>query len=604
MLKYLSKFLYITAERKSRLLFLLCLFLTTGILDAVGIGLIGPFIALANEPQTIRQNTLLNWAYIQSGLSSEAIFISLLGLCILGVFYLKSFSFFWVQKYIYKFSYSLQASLRLRLLRSYLTVPYTFHLSRSSPGLIQNILEETSNFCQAVAIPLLNSISNAIVILIIFLLLAKTNALATLAVLVIPLLAFFPYYHFRQKIEYWGREGSKASAEMVRVVNHSLGGIKETRVIGCEAFFEQQMEQQVERQANASYQFSTFKLLPRIMIEVLVITFLVVLTSIFLFSQSSQNFISVLGIFAMASIRLMPSINYFTSIFGVLRYSSYTVDKLYFDLKELEEQRAEKHLLSVVEAGVDRPRQLKQYCDDQVVSFTKDITIQNLSYRYPDTPEPALRSISLKIKKGQSIGLIGKSGAGKTTLVDVILGLLKPESGDILVDGASIYSNLRAWQNLLGYIPQSIFLAEDTIERNIAFGVPDELIDSKKMEEAIQAAQLTELVKSLPDGIKTSIGERGVRLSGGQRQRIGIARVLYHGREILVLDEATAALDNETESLVSEAIQSLSGRQTLIIIAHRLTTIEKCDCIYVVDKGRIVRSGSYKEVVPVAPNNR
>jgi ABC-type multidrug transport system fused ATPase/permease subunit len=602
MLKYFSKLLYIVAERRSRLLFLLCLFLTTGILDAVGIGLIGPFIALASEPKTIYQNSWLNWVYIRSGLSSEAAFISLLGLFILTIFYIKSFSFFLVQKYIYKFSYGMQASLRSRLLHSYLTVPYTFHLNRSSPGLIQNILEETSNFCQAVAIPLLNSISNAIVILIIFLLLTKTNALATLAILVIPLFAFFPYYHFRGKIEYWGREGSKASAEMVRVVNHSLGGIKETRVIGCEPFFEQQMEQQVQRQANAAYQFGTFKLLPRIMIEVLLITFLVVLTSIFLFSQSGQNFISVLGIFAMASIRLMPSINYFTSIFGVLRYSSYTVDKLYFDLKELEGQRVEKYLPPAVEVDVDKSHPLKQPYDNQVVSFTRDIMIQNLSYRYPDTPEPALRNISLAIKKGQSIGLIGKSGAGKTTLVDVILGLLRPESGDILVDGVSIYSNLRAWQNLLGYIPQSIFLAEDTIERNIAFGVPDELIDSKKMEEAIQAAQLTELVESLPDGIKTSIGERGVRLSGGQRQRIGIARVLYHGREILVLDEATAALDNETESLVSEAIQSLSGRKTLIIIAHRLTTIEKCNCIYVVDKGRIVRSGSYKEVVPVSPS--
>ncbi|MEM7591327.1 MAG: ATP-binding cassette domain-containing protein, partial [Cyanobacteria bacterium P01_A01_bin.83] len=196
-----------------------------------------------------------------------------------------------------------------------------------------------------------------------------------------------------------------------------------------------------------------------------------------------------------------------------------------------------------------------------------------------------------------SIALIGKSGAGKTTLVDVILGLLQPNSGDIRVDGQSIYNNLRSWQNLIGYIPQSIFLIDDTIERNVAFGVPDHMIDRTRVEKAIRTAQLEELVEQMPQGIKTMVGERGLRLSGGQRQRIGIARALYHEREILVLDEATSALDNETEKLVSEAISSLAGTKTLIIIAHRLTTVENCDRIYMMEKGRIVKSGSYQEVV-------
>jgi ATP-binding cassette, subfamily B, bacterial PglK len=195
------------------------------------------------------------------------------------------------------------------------------------------------------------------------------------------------------------------------------------------------------------------------------------------------------------------------------------------------------------------------------------------------------------------IALIGKSGAGKTTLVDVILGLLQPEKGDILADGESIYQNIRSWQDLVGYIPQSIFLVDDTVERNIAFGVPNSKIDSAKLERVIKVAQLGELVEQLPNGIKTQVGERGIRLSGGQRQRIGIARALYHEREILVLDEATAALDNETESLISEAINSLAGQKTLIIIAHRLSTVKNCDRIYLLEKGRIVNSGTYQEVV-------
>jgi ABC-type bacteriocin/lantibiotic exporter with double-glycine peptidase domain len=229
--------------------------------------------------------------------------------------------------------------------------------------------------------------------------------------------------------------------------------------------------------------------------------------------------------------------------------------------------------------------------------FLNQIVLDKITYRYPNTTLEALKNLSLTIKKGESVALIGKSGAGKTTLVDVILGLLIPEGGDIVVDGRSVYEDLRSWQNIIGYIPQSIFLTEDSLERNIAFGVPDHLIDHEKLRYAVQAAQLSEVVKDLPEGLNTLVGERGMRLSGGQRQRVGIARALYHEREILVLDEATAALDNETENLVTESIKSLGGTKTIIIIAHRLTTVEHCDCIYVLDKGQILDSGSYQDVV-------
>ena len=229
--------------------------------------------------------------------------------------------------------------------------------------------------------------------------------------------------------------------------------------------------------------------------------------------------------------------------------------------------------------------------------FRDKIELQQISYQYPQAEENALDCLDLKINKGESIALIGKSGAGKTTLVDVILGLLIPQHGDIKVDNQSIYSDISVWQNLIGYIPQSIFLLDDSIEKNIAFGTPEHLIDRPKLQQAIKAAQLEELIERLPQGTKTIVGERGVLLSGGQRQRIGIARALYHEREILVLDEATAALDNETESLVTEAIKSLANSKTMIIIAHRLTTVEHCDRIYELERGRIVRSGSYQEVV-------
>ena len=229
--------------------------------------------------------------------------------------------------------------------------------------------------------------------------------------------------------------------------------------------------------------------------------------------------------------------------------------------------------------------------------FGHEIVLDDVSYQYPETASHSIKDVSLTIKKGESIAFVGKSGAGKTTLVDVILGLLTPQKGDIRVDNLSIYKNLEGWQRIIGYIPQSIFLIDDTIERNIAFGVPDELIDKQRIYEAIRSAHLEEVVQKLPEGIKTKVGERGVLLSGGQRQRIGIARALYHECEILVLDEATAALDNETERLVTEAIKSLGGNKTVITIAHRLSTIEHCDCIYQLEQGKIIKTGNYKEVI-------
>jgi ABC-type multidrug transport system fused ATPase/permease subunit len=315
-------------------------------------------------------------------------------------------------------------------------------------------------------------------------------------------------------------------------------------------------------------------------------------------NQNPQNIIPVISIFAVASIRLMPSASQLISTFGMLRNSEYTLNKLYYDLKELELEPQEKKKGLEISHGLSLSRLLNfQPHKSQAMAFIDKITIDRVSYRYSNNSNVVLKDICLTLRKGQSIAFIGKSGAGKTTLVDILLGLLTPERGDIRVDGISIYNDLRLWQNLIGYIPQSIFLIDDTIERNIAFGVPDHLIDAQKLEKAIQAAQLVELVEQLSDGVKTSVGERGVRLSGGQRQRIGIARALYHEREILVLDEATSALDTETENLVSEALKSLSSTKTMIIIAHRLTTVEHCDCIYLLDKGEIVKSGSYQEVV-------
>jgi ABC-type multidrug transport system fused ATPase/permease subunit len=597
MIQYLSKILYILVGKKHSLFILLAFMVLTSLLDTIGIGLIGPFIGLASAPSSIEKNSRLSWFYTQSGLESYGQFIALFGFIILIIFYIKSFLNFHVQKYIFRFSCNQRGKLSVKLLHAYLTLPYTFHLKRNTAILIQNIVSETNVFCSRILLPTLSSIAYIIIIVFLALLLIKTDFAASFAVLGILLIPFLLYHRYKDRLAYWGKETSKSQIEMIRIINHSLGGLKETRVIGCESYFENQIGKQTQRLEAAVNEYQTFNLLPRIVIEAFLITFLVGFTSLFLISnRSAQSLTAVLGVFAVASIRLIPSVSQLVNSVSGIRNSSHSLNKLYFDLKELEKFDIHKIPSNLNSSGA-RQSIDSEGCSTQSMSFIEQLDLTSITYCYPKESDPALKNISLTIKKGQAIGLIGKSGAGKTTLVDVLIGLLTPESGDIKVDGVSIYNDLRSWQNLIGYIPQSIFLIDDTIEKNIAFGVVDDQIDQERLSRALEAAQLQELVEQMPENIKTLVGERGVRLSGGQRQRVGIARALYHEREILILDEATAALDNETEMLVNEAIKSLSGTKTLIIIAHRLTTVEHCDHIYLLDKGCVQDSGSYREVV-------
>ncbi|MDY7022117.1 MAG: ABC transporter ATP-binding protein, partial [Cyanobacteriota bacterium] len=447
------------------------------------------------------------------------------------------------------------------------------------------LLTSVSNFFTLVAISILLCISSPI-------------AVVSLIFIVSPLAILVNI--FRGKITLWGKEIYEANQGMIRSVNHGLGGFKETRVIGCGSYFVEDCYTQAERVANASVGFYGFKLSPRFIVEVMLVIFLVGFTSLSLFlNKNMDELTSTLSIFALASIRLIPAFSNLTSGVTVLKNSSYALSQLYNDLKELENIENEKNKeIEVRSQWAKTPNATTGVkTTTPTMEFKHKVVLDQITYSYPNADELALDKISFTLEKGKSIALIGKSGAGKTTLVDLILGLLIPQSGDLQVDGKSIYQDLRAWQNIIGYIPQSIFLIDDTIERNIAFGVPDHLIDTQQLEKAIESAQLKDVIESLPEGLKTPVGERGVRLSGGQRQRVGIARALYHERDILVLDEATSALDNETESLVTQSIQSLSGNKTLIIIAHRLTTVQHCDCIYKMEKGRIVQSGKYREVV-------
>ncbi len=592
MRQYLSKFLYILKEQHKTLLFMLLLFIFVSFLEVIGTGLVGPFIALATNPETIAQNSLLNSIYQGLNMGSQTQFLIVIGCSIVAIFFLKAFLSFNSQKIIFEFGFRQRGEIASRLMRGYLGAPYTFHLGRNSASLIQNIINETDHFSNGVMMPLLTSISNGIVTLALVSLLVKTNAMAMVIIGGIVVISYGLLQSSKHRIAKWGKDCSDALTEMIQSINHGMGGFKETKIIGCESYFEDKLGAQIERYSVGASLALSLGNLPRYAIEAFLIAFLIGFTFFYISINqgNAQGLSSVLGIFALASIRLLPAVGNLLSAINGIRYHACSVDKIYLDLKELEAVNTHPEPQSIAAISGEHPSKL-------VFPFRDRIILDNISYSYPHAEITSLDRVSLVIEKGESIGLIGKSGAGKTTLVDTILGLLTPQSGDITIDGTSIYTNLRAWQNSIGYVPQSIFLIDDTLEKNIAFGVSDRDIDPHRLEKAIAAAQLEELVEQLPNGLHTMLGERGVLLSGGQRQRVGIARALYHERDILVFDEATAALDTETESSVTESIKALSGIKTIIIIAHRFSTLVHCDRIYQLERGSLVKSGSYNEVI-------
>jgi ATP-binding cassette, subfamily B, bacterial PglK len=586
---FLQKLLFVLRGKRKQLILMLFLFLLLSCLEVISIGMVGPFIAVATNPNLFRESQWVNAISQFLNINHPNHFLIFAGIALVAVFYGKALLAFTMQKSIFEFGFYLRRDLSVRLMQAYLSAPYTFHLASNSAVLINNTMTETQNFCTNLVMALLTSISNACIAAALVLLLMRTDIFATALISTLLLIAFLLFNQLKSRLYLWGKNASDANADMIRVINHGLGGIKETRVIGCESYFLGQLKEKATDYAANVSSILGYNNLPRFMIEALLMTFLVGFTSLFvLLNQESQkDLVSILGIFALSSIRLMPaSANIFSSL-GTIRSSMPHLDRIYLDLLQLE--------------GDKRRAKSSKNIERSSIHLSSQIVLKNLSYRYPGAPRNSLNNITLTLQKGQSIGLIGKSGAGKTTLIDVLLGLLEPQAGDIQVDGEGIYATdrLRAWQNSLGYVPQSIFLIDDTIERNIAFGVPDELIDQQKLTQAIQVAQLSELMEQLPRGIKTEVGERGIMLSGGQRQRLGIARAIYHEREVLVFDEATAALDHETENHLTESIRNLSHNQdkTMIIVAHRLSTLQHCNSIYVMDEGRIIKQGSYEDVI-------
>ncbi|MFN4194267.1 MAG: ABC transporter ATP-binding protein, partial [Thermosynechococcus sp.] len=394
---------------------------------------------------------------------------------------------------------------------------------------------------------------------------------------------------FRNRLKQAGLQRVQYAQKVVQSINEALGGIKETKILGREQVFLDTYSENLLRDKRASLFQQIASQLPRSYFETIgVILLILILIFSLLQRGTTAQILPLVSLFAAAAFRLLPSANRLMANLGNIIFATASVDVLYHDL---------------LEARTLESRQLPAVVGENDI-FRDRLELIDVHYTYPNAPRPALCGVSLTIKQGEMVGLVGASGAGKTTLVDLILGLLEPCQGDIQVDGESIYTNLAKWQRQIGYIPQTIYLSDDTLRRNIAFGLPEAQIDEAALWRAVEAAQLAEFVAGLPAGLNTVVGERGVRLSGGQRQRVGIARALYHNPSVLIMDEATAALDNQTEAGVMDAIQALSGEKTIIMIAHRLSTVMECDRLYFMADGQVVAAGSYQELLQTSPDFR
>ncbi|WP_251549852.1 ABC transporter ATP-binding protein [Neobacillus muris] len=565
---------------KKKLILIFAMMIVAALFETIGIGLIIPIVGILTNPKIIHEQPVLSFIYRMFNFPSTSIFIVFSVIFLLLVFVLKNLYLFFYNFVQMKVNLNQKVKLSSRLFKEYLTKPFTFHIQRNSAQLLRNVNNEVSRVFNGLVIAGFQLFTELLAITFILVLLLTQAPLATMTATILlggSVLLFFKF--FRKKINYLGKEQQKVSSEMIKWVNQGLGASKEVIVSGKEDFFIKAYTRQSQISANNSRYMSMLDLLPRLFIETLMVTVVLVTMLIIVFEGlNTTQLVSTMALFAMAAFRLMPSINRVIGLITTIRYSKPALVVVYEDLFENKGTALYKGNTRLGAKLLDTNRRV----------FTDSIKLQGVSFRYPNQREYSVADVSLTIPIGQSVAIIGESGAGKTTLVDIILGLFQPENGCVLVDGKNLFEQKAMWQRKIGYIPQTIYLSDDTIRSNVAFGIEEGKIDDDEVWRALEQAQLKDFVESLPDLLETKVGERGVRLSGGQRQRIGIARALYHNPEILFMDEATSALDNETEKEIMKAIDGLRGEKTMIIIAHRLSTIENCDIVFKLNKGRLV----------------
>ncbi len=577
MLKILKKINKIMDGRQKRQMFGLVIMMIIGAtLELASVGIMIPVVEVILSPEAISESKWASILYeILHAPSTKVFSLEMLGLMMLA-FALKNIFLFIQQKSLFHFTFTNQYITSEKLMRNYISRNYEFYLNAETGVLQRSITADVANM-YALILAVLQIATECItsVILVAFLFLQDPVMTITVAVLLLATVLLIKSV-IKPIMRRTGKENQDFGAAVYQKIAQAIGGIKEIKVAGREEYFVNEYRMQGKGYAKAMERYQLFSTTPKLLIETVCIigmsAYLMVLVGR---GAEVENMIPMLTAFGVAAVRLLPAASRINNQLTGMNFN----EPFFFNVTDN----------LVTETDAQHTDMSYALVAKEKLPVQKEILLTGITYHYPNSEKYIFRDAEMRIPVGASVGIVGESGAGKTTVVDILLGLLAPEKGSILADGVDTKEHYREWLLNIGYIPQMIFLLDSDIRHNVAFGVPEEEIDDARVLECLKEAQLTEFVESQPEGIFSTIGERGIRISGGQRQRIGIARALYHDPEVLILDEATSALDNDTEKAIMDSINHFMGRKTLIIIAHRLQTIEKCDMVYRVENGKILQ---------------
>ncbi|MBP3813066.1 MAG: ABC transporter ATP-binding protein [Butyrivibrio sp.] len=567
-------------KQKSQMVGIVVLMLIGGVLESLGIAMIAPVMQVVIDPEKVEESHILSAIYNLFNLTSTTQLAAIIMVSIILVFIIKNVFLYFMNVVQLRFVYTNQFATSRRMMINFMQRPYEYYLNADTTVIQRNITSDVNNL-YALILSCLQLTSEIIVFVCLVAILLSQDArmtltIATLLVIVLLVIKFV----IKPVMVKAGKDNQDYYSGLYKWIYESVTGIKEIKVAAKENYFINGYADCGAGYVNAVQKYNLYNSTPRLLIETIAIAGMIGYM-LFVMAQGTSltSLLPQLTVLAAAAARLLPSAN---------RINNYLTSIAYFEpfLDNVSENLQDEIHDESISYNSDDYRTKAQI---EKLPVHKSINLEGITYKYPNTDKYILDGADMEIPVGKSVGIVGTSGAGKTTIVDVLLGLLEPEKGRILADGVDVKTNYKGWLKNVGYIPQTIFMTDSTIRKNVAFGVPEEEIDDAKVWQALSEAALDSFVKELPEGLDTEIGERGIRLSGGQRQRIGIARALFEDPEVLVLDEATSALDNDTEAAIMDSINRLHGKKTLVIIAHRLQTIEKCDMIYGIKDGKAVR---------------
>ena len=563
---FLKIFSIFTPKELRYCAFLVVVMMVGAVLEAVGIGAILPLISLMGQPDFLAQHAEIADYAAKVGITTHTKLIIGLSLFLILLYILKNLYLVWQLHLQINFAVLNQIQFSKEIMASYLAKPYLFHLNHNTAVLLRNVNSGGVIIFSNILVPVFQLLTEIITALTIWGMLVLADPFTAIVVAgVMGGLIYSLLRSFRRRIGETGQIQNVYAAAYVQAVNQGLGAVKETKVMRKEQFFLQEFIQNYEKYGLANGQFMFLNQLPRIIIETLIVcALLFLIIEKMTMGYTPMEIVPLLGVLALAAFRLMPSANRIVTLSNGIKFQLPLFEELYRELIAIKSRKYHQRKLKMADLPPSLP-------------FANVIRVEHLGFYYPGTSEDVLTDVSFSIPKGSFVGIVGPSGAGKTTFVDILLGLFVPTRGRITVDGVDIRHELRAWQANIAYVPQSIYLIDATIRENVALGEALDEIDDARVHKALAMAELDAFVNAQPKGIETMVGERGVKLSGGQRQRIGIARALYQQPEVLILDEATSALDNETEKSITDTILKFKGQITIIAIAHRVSTLAECD---------------------------